>query len=156
MNSTTPDTDISTAWFKRDVRSEWVCVDHPHFYYDPDFESHCLSKIDELAGLGPNWDRQGAPALDKSIIASARQFVKSLPRFVSTRPMIVPLTTGAVQFEWHKGRIVLELEFETADRVHYLKWDPEQHVEEESTLSVLELDSLEGLIRWFMERFLDD
>ena len=156
MNETMLDTRVSSAWFTGDVRTEWTDIDHPHFYYEPDFVPFCRARLDELAKLRPDWDGEGAPAIDPKILTAAREMIESLPRFVAIRPMVVPLTSGGVQLEWHKGRTVLELEFESSDSIHYLKWDPDKQTEEESTLSVTQTEELVTLIRWFMERFLDD
>lgn len=136
----------------RDVRTEWTDLNHPQFYYDPEFVPFCLARLGELAELKPGWDGEGAPAIDSNILIAAREMIGSLPRFVAARPMVVPLTSGGVQLEWHKGRTVLELEFESPDTVHYLKWDPDNEIEEESTLPVTQKEELVALIRWFMER----
>jgi len=156
MNETMSDTRVSSAWFTGDVRTEWTDLNHPQFYYDPEFVPFCLARLGELAELKPGWDGEGAPAIDSNILIAAREMIGSLPRFVAARPMVVPLTSGGVQLEWHKGRTVLELEFESPDTVHYLKWDPDNEIEEESTLPVTQKEELVALIRWFMERFLDD
>lgn len=60
------------------------------------------------------------------------------------------MSTGNLQFEWHHGRKVLELEFETADTIHFLQWDPEQHIEEEDTFRASDIDRAVDLIQWFM------
>ncbi|MEX0716350.1 MAG: hypothetical protein WD066_07185 [Planctomycetaceae bacterium] len=113
------------------------------------FQPSLHAELDQLAALRPNWDGYGAPRLDRAIIDAARRFVDRLPEDVSRRPTIVPMSPGNLQFEWHEGQRVLELEFETADTIHYLKWDPAEKVEDENTFPVADAGQAEELIRWF-------
>jgi len=59
------------------------------------------------------------------------------------------MTRGRLQFEWHRGDRSLELEFETSDRLHYLKWDSDTNIEEENVISVSDTDTIHSLLRWF-------
>jgi hypothetical protein len=60
------------------------------------------------------------------------------------------MSTGNLQFEWHQGKKVLELEFESADTIRFLQWHPEQNVEEEDTFPASDTDRAVDLIQWFM------
>jgi hypothetical protein len=145
----------STEYFSADMDDQWADLNHPLFYYDPGFKTFCFQKLAELGKLQAGWDADRAPAIDARILDAVRQFVASLPQHIATRPMVVPLTSGGVQLEWHRGRQVLELEFESPDTVHYLKWDPPTGVEEEELIPVSDRDTLANLIRWFMKGMLD-
>ncbi len=119
-------------------------------HYDPDFVLAIEQRLDELGRLPPNWDGYGAPPIDPNIVAAARSFTRSLPENIAVRPQVVPISSGNIQFEWHHGSKVLELEFEDAQTIHYLQWHPEAGVEEEGTSSVTDIDRAVELIQWFM------
>jgi hypothetical protein len=107
-------------------------------------------ELDRLAALPPNWDAEGAPRIQPAIIAAARHFISRWPNDIATVPTVVPSAAGTLQFEWNAGRRSLELEIETPSTVHYLKWDPDENVEEEEIFGIDDIDQAEFLIRWFM------
>jgi len=45
---------------------------------------------------------------------------------------------------------VLELEFESISTIHFLRWDPENGVEDEDTFPVLDIERAVELNEWFM------
>lgn len=114
------------------------------------FAAGTISEIDELKQLGSNWNGYGAAPIDASIIEAARQLVGSFPPDLVVPPQVVPMTRGRLQLEWHRGSRSLELEFESADEIHYLKWDSETGEQEEEIIPVAEHDRAVDLIRWFM------
>jgi hypothetical protein len=59
------------------------------------------------------------------------------------------MTRGRLQFEWHRGNRSLELDFETKDKLHYLKWDSDLGIEDEDVISVSDVCGIHGLLRWF-------
>lgn len=122
---------------------------HPLPEIDQGFEEFCLRKLAALESLEPGWDSESASPIDREIIEAARRFVRSVPDGIAPRPMVVPLSSGGVQLEWHSGRRVLELEFESPETVHYLKWDPDHKVEDEDLVSTSESGQLLDLITWF-------
>jgi len=128
---------------------DWADINHPHFYFDPGFKEFCKDKIRELGQLKENWDSEGAPRLDRKILQAAAEFVDSLPGHIAPRPMIVPLSSGGLQFEWHNGEQSLELELENPREVRYLKWNPSDSVEDEEVVGVADIECLTNLIRWF-------
>jgi hypothetical protein len=113
------------------------------------FDTFCLRKLAGLESLEPGWDSEGAPEIDRAILEAVRRFVRSVPDGMAPRPMVVPLSSGHVQLEWHSGRRVLELEFESSVTVHYLKWDPDHQVEDEGLISTSDAGGLIDLITWF-------
>ena len=108
------------------------------------------AELEELGKLPPNWDGFGAPQINPAILESVRKLIDHLPDSVSSRPAVVPMSPGNLQLEWHAGQRVLELEFETPQTIHYLKWDAAKKLEEEDTFPVAEIDKAVELIRWFM------
>jgi hypothetical protein len=103
-----------------------------------------------LGELAPNWDGYGAPAIDPAAIAAVRSFVARLPRGLAPRPRVVPMSNGMVQLEWHAGPRSLELEFEAPDSIRYLRWHPEEGIEDEDSFPAAEVDIAVDLIRWFV------
>jgi hypothetical protein len=61
---------------------------------------------------------------------------------------VVPLSSGALQFDWHVASRILELEFESPDVIHFLKWDPPAGREEESTFPAADIAAAAALIDW--------
>lgn len=114
-------------------------------------KSQSLARLSELQDLPPGWDGYGAPKLDPAITEAVRSFISSWPESITARPMVVPLSSGNIQLEWHRGPKVLELEFETPETVHYLKWHPEARIEEEHVVAASDREFLLDLIRWFAE-----
>jgi hypothetical protein len=117
---------------------------------DPGFAVAINAELQKLALLKPNWDGYGAPIIDPKIIAAARTFIARLPESLEYRPRVVPMSTGTLQFEWHHGQKVLELEFETQDTIHFLQWHPERGTQEEDTFCATDLERAVELIQWFM------
>jgi len=108
-----------------------------------------LGELDSLRHLPENWNGYGADPIDPKVIDSAEQFIASLPGTTIAAPKVVPMTRGRLQFEWHRGNRSLELEFETPEQVHYLKWDTDAGIEEEDILSLAEIGKVHELLGWF-------
>jgi hypothetical protein len=121
----------------------------PVAYFVPDFTARIEQELDRLAALPANWDGQGAVAIDGAVLQAARDLIGELPAFLTTVPAVVPLANGRLQFEWHEGSRSLELEFEDADNLHFLKWHPSEGIEDEGVYSADDLDRTIALIRWF-------
>ncbi len=135
--ATQPNSNLST--------SHWLYAG----YYDPYFVTAVGDELQRLSKLTNNWDGYGAPPLDKNIIDVACQFIKKLPENLACRPRVVPMAPGNLQFEWHHGRKVLELEFEDPQTIHFLQWDPAADVEEEDSFPASDIARAVGLIQWF-------
>ena len=113
-------------------------------------ESPLCSEIDRLAALEPNWDGYGAGALDRAILDAARRFVVGFATGFAAQPLVVPMSNGALQFEWHKGQRILELEIEDPETIHYLKWDPAEGIQEEDVFAIKDVEKANRLIHWFV------
>ena len=106
-------------------------------------------ELNRLAALPPNWDAEGALPIARQIISAARHFAARLPNDLVPVPAVVPMAKGNLQFEWHDGPRSLELEFESPDTFHSLKWHPQQGIEEEDIFPVADFAKAESLLRWF-------
>jgi hypothetical protein len=107
------------------------------------------ARLDQIAALRPNWDGYGAPPIDPSVLRAVRGWGRRMPGWALTpAPAVVPLSSGAVQLEWHYGSRILELEFETPDHIHYLRWEPGAGVEDEDTFPAQDRMKAEELIGW--------
>jgi hypothetical protein len=112
-------------------------------------QARALGALEALKSLPPSWDGYGAIPIDRGVIGAAEDFIRSLPGDIATTPTVVPMTRGRLQFEWHRGGRSLELEFESRDRLHYLKWDPDTGVEEEEIIAADDTGAVLALLRWF-------
>ncbi len=95
-------------------------------------KSAVLGQLEQLALLPRDWIGYGADPIDSKVIEAASRFIDLLPSDAISTPQVVPMTRGRLQFEWHRGNRSLELEFETPALIHYLKYDPDREIEEES------------------------
>jgi hypothetical protein len=93
-------------------------------------------KLDRMARLPANWDAEGAVPIDPAIIQAARDFIARLPDNLAIVPAVVPRSGGNLQFEWTDGPRSLELEIETPQTIHYLKWSPGEAIEEEGVFPI--------------------
>lgn len=114
-----------------------------------DIERAVGAKIDRLAALEPNWDGYGAPPLNRGVLHAARQFIGRLASHTAVPPLVVPMSSGALQLEWHQGQKILELEIEDPATIHYLKWDPETGVQEEDVFPIGDTAKAASLVHWF-------
>lgn len=105
--------------------------------------------LGELRAFKSNWDGYGAIPLDPRNLDAARRFIESLPDGAAGQPMVVPMTRGRVQLEWHRGNRSLELEFEAPTTIHYLRWDSDQGIENEDLIPVDGADVVKSLFDWF-------
>lgn len=131
---------------RRDSRDDWAYAGH----FDPGFTDAAFSELDRLSRLRANWDGYQAPPIRSDIIDAAKMFISELPLNLAYRPRVVPMSPGNLQFEWHNGDKVLELEFESPSLIRFLQWEPSTGTEEEGTISARDIDGASDLIRWFM------
>lgn len=114
-----------------------------------ELETVLYAEINRLAALGPNWDGYGARPLNAGILDAARQFVAHVASTMTVQPLVVPMSSGALQFEWHSGQRILEIEIEDPATIHYLKWDPTADIQEEDVCSIKDTSQVTVLIDWF-------
>jgi hypothetical protein len=124
----------------------WLMVGN----YDPGFVAAIDHDLTKLSNLPPGWDGYGAPVIDSTVIAAARAFARAIPENVRVRPLVVPMSNGTLQFEWHRGPRVLEFEFESPRTIRFLQWDPTCGMEEESAFRADDVERVVDLIQWFI------
>ena len=76
-----------------------------------------LDRLEHLLSLPANWDSFGAQAVEVRKVAHALRFLSEVMTDETPSPEIVPTPDGGLQFEWHKGRIDLEVEVVSATRI---------------------------------------
>ena len=107
------------------------------------------ARLDQIAALEPNWDGRGAPAVDRALLRAVRAWSQDMPGWAfAPPPAVVPLSSGGVQLEWRCADRLLELEFETPDRLHFLRWHPASGTVEEDTFPATDRNRAEQLIGW--------
>lgn len=155
MTAETLDFETATAQVESIVDEWGSCYcdreyNRARLHYDPGFRSAVVGELDHLATLQPNWDGYGAPQINPRTIDAAKALVNSLPENIVKRPKVVPMSSGNLQFEWHEDSKTLELEFESSQRIHYLKWHPEAETRQEDVIFATDVDAVVALIKWFM------
>lgn len=108
-----------------------------------------LALLNNLRAFPEGWNGYGAAPIDGGIIEAAERFVSALPIDIVTAPLVVPMTRGRVQLEWHRGERSLEIEFESPELVHYLKWDSDEGIEEEDVIPAQQHGKILDLLTWF-------
>ncbi|MBX9656383.1 hypothetical protein K2Y11_22435 [bacterium] len=130
-----------------DRSDTWLRVGH----YDPEFKQYILEELEDLKDLRFNWDQQGGKAIDLATIEAAKRWVASIPEGMIYRPHVVPMSTGAFQFEWQDNGKALELEFESPDSIRYLMWHPAKEIELEDSIPLTDVSEATSLIQWFLQ-----
>jgi hypothetical protein len=113
----------------------------------PQIAAH--ASLAALKDLPPDWNGYGAAPIDTEIIASASMFINDLGAEFPSAPVVVPMTKGRLQFEWHQGNRSLEIEFEKPQTIHYLKWDSGLGIEDEDIIDTMNERAISGLFEWF-------
>jgi hypothetical protein len=108
-----------------------------------------LSALDDLKILPSNWSAYGANPIDRRTIEAAKELILAVPSDIIEPPRVVPMTRGRLQLEWHRGNRSLELEFETSDNIHFLKWDSDLGIEDEDVILITDVTGINALLRWF-------
>ena len=127
----------------------------------PHCESCITDRVRKLAEFGDNWDGYGAKPVTPAMIDAVCRF---LERLADERgdlllkpgteteclvPYCLPMSSGAVQLEWHVEGRILEIEFERPGLIHYLKWWPGHEVaDDEATFPADDLEQSAALIEW--------
>ena len=140
------DQSVSTADRPSSFSVEWIRVER----FVPDFRRRIQEQLDRLSALPANWDGEGAPCISRETIQAARDLVASLPENIAAAPVVVPMASGHLQFEWNEGSRSLELEFESPTLIRFLRWDPDNGIEDEDSFAASDVRRAEALIRWFL------
>ena len=117
----------------------------------PSFNASIYSELDELAELEADWDQQGGYAIEPAKLDAARRLLHTLEGTISP-PNIAPTASGSVDLEWSRdhGRQRLGFYIETPQLIRYLRWHPEQGVQDSGTVAPSDQATLAELVGWFM------
>jgi len=117
--STAPAFSMVTPSMKRFGQSQWSTVTFLDAMAPWVLET--LSRIDELKGLGDNWDGYGSPRIQTRALTQAIKLVVSLDLQDLPAPVVSPVAGGAIGFHWRVGTRELELTFLPNEQIEYLK-----------------------------------
>ena len=106
--------------------------------------------FDELKNLNQVWgnDSQDVNLL---IINNAENVYNELIKSHLNPDLILPLTNGNIQFEWHNGNKSLELEFISDQEIHYFKYWSNEFAPEEDVLKTKDTYKIIRLVRYFLQ-----
>jgi len=152
------------------VRTQW----HPVYWEPPLEQTEATSRVDgstnpdeepeswvdiviartrKLSGMRHGWDGRGSPPPLPSIVKAAEDLLERLRNVTPAGlpdPFVCPVSGGGLQVEMTCGTKHLEIMFDSASSIIFLK---EDGTGEEDTdageLSASDLPSIRGLLNWF-------
>lgn len=83
----------------------------------PDWLVPACDRIVDLVELSPGWDGHDGKPVDFDVAAFAIQFLLETLEPEGPGPVIVPLSYGGLQLEWHEQGIDLEIEIEAPNKI---------------------------------------
>jgi hypothetical protein len=81
----------------------------------PDWLFPTILRAGKLLSLPHDWDRQGAPPVDSTMIQTAIDVLSVFMRDNSSLPQWTPTQQAGVQLDWHESGIDLEIAFEPGE-----------------------------------------
>jgi len=69
----------------------------------------------DLLTLPPDWDSYGAGPIDPVLVNTGMNFINGLLGPASPAPRVVPLSSGGLQMDWHRGSVDLEVVFDRGE-----------------------------------------
>lgn len=85
----------------------------------------------------PNWDSYGSKAMTNSVIDTAIDFLNNIWVENVPDPYVIPVSGGAIQFEWTKGDRELEVEIRPDGSIMYLAVENGMPSTDEQPLKVI-------------------
>lgn len=102
--------------------------------------SAILNKLAGYLSLPAGWDRQNASQISENSVQVAIGLISLFRELNLPMPSLVPLSSGGLQFEWHKGEKDLEVEIRRSGNIVVLYGDGDEEDE-------FDLDAEQGLER---------
>jgi hypothetical protein len=102
-------------------------------------ESALGRRIQELAGLQPNWMGPGSEPPTGSALRTGRQLLAVLN--LGSGIALVPTYSGGLQFEWTAGRVEQSIEVEPSGALYLHAANVDADVSEATELSMVEVDT---------------
>jgi hypothetical protein len=88
----------------------------------------------DLLTLPHNWDSYGGQRINPGVVQDAVNLINPLLEPTSPAPRVVPLSSGGLQLEWHRGGIDLEVVFDRDGQPFFDYRNRENGDESEHTL----------------------
>lgn len=83
----------------------------------PNWLLSVCNRLNELVRLPLGWDGHDGRPVELDVAVFAAQFLLQTLEPDGPAPLVVPLSYGGVQLEWHENGIDLEIEVEAANRI---------------------------------------
>ena len=117
-----------------------------------------LKALQRVADLKEDWNSEGGLPMRNGSMFAAYWTLSTINHWLGSVdcrlpvPAVVPMNCGNVQLEWADGEVGLELEFQGADTICFLQYDPQSGIENESVYNAIDFAKTWALICWFMDR----
>lgn len=85
-----------------------------------DWQIAALKKILGFGKLAENWDSYGSRAISHGVVFAAIKFLGQAALENAPPVTVLPVSGGAIQFEWEKGARALEFEVRPDGAIFYL------------------------------------
>lgn len=102
--------------------------------------------MQELLGLGRDWDGRGSAAVRQDVLAFVYFMLNQVMAPTTAAPSIVPLGHGGVQLLWTNPSIEVEVEVSQPNEITVYKFERATGAEEEWQVTT-ELSGLGALLR---------
>jgi hypothetical protein len=109
-------------------------------------------RLVELKQMPRGWDGDDACSIRGEILQTAWDFIQAIQPDFSGPFAIVPLSSGTIELEWAQGNRILQIEFETSDTIHYLKWDSDREMKDEGFFPSDDMTKARSMLQWFASR----
>jgi hypothetical protein len=148
LASSDPSTDASTLADLRQEDGQW----QPRIAADEETGDALYDRLVELKHLPQNWDGEGAVPIREDIIQAVWDFLQAVTLDLAgplSPVAVVPMPNGSLELEWAYGNRILQLEFESPETIHYLKWDSDRGVQSEGFVASDDMPAARAMLEWF-------
>jgi hypothetical protein len=113
------------------------------------------SRLQKVAALPANWDNEGSPGTDQSLVACAESLLRRLQRTWEDylpAPSVCPIAGGYFQFEWQVGGRYLEIQFTDPETLIFLTEEqtPQGPIMISGEYPASRLDQTRRLLLWLV------
>lgn len=108
-----------------------------------------IRRLQELAGLGQNWDSYGSPPLQRATLELAYRILRVTDVEGAPVPFISPTAEGGIQFTWERTGKALEISVTADGGIEFLA-ESEHARPAEGVLPYSRVQEVRTLINWFL------
>jgi len=121
---------------------------------EPAWKEPTVFRLAEVLCLPAGWDSYGAPRIDRHAVSSALALLESAAPEEMPAPLVVPVSDGGVQLEWHAWGLDVELEVPPAATTAQLFFRDRRIVQEQEENQELgaDLTALSTALKVLTER----